>query len=197
MDKVLQEKLDLFQYHENIVVSNVLSGQPQLFELLISKNNLKLSRLVRRYIKNKEEINDILQETYLKAFKNLHQFRFQASFFTWISRIAINETLQFLKRKDQFVSYYTLNGGDFAWINFYNNGQGENPYDLLIQEEDKILLGNAIAALDLKYRTPFQLKQAGWSVIEIGRFMGISSTNVKVRLYRARKKIRTRMLNMA
>ncbi len=196
METIFQKNLDSFQCHDHLIIANVLSGQTKLFESLISKYNLKLSRLVRGYTKNQDEINDILQETYLKAFLNLHQFRFQASFFTWVCRIAINESLRFLKRKEQFVSYNALSGTEFAKISNKHSNGSVNPIELLIQEENQTLLGKAIATLHLKYRTPYQLKQEGLSVMEIGKVMGISSNNVKVRLYRARKKIRTKISDM-
>src|ERR1044071_9181907 len=79
------------------VVTRVLRGEKELFEILMRRHNQTLYRVVRGYLKDDDEIRDAMQNAYLKAFDKLHQFQGNAAFSTWLIRIGINEALLRLK----------------------------------------------------------------------------------------------------
>ena|SRR5882672_534203 len=80
------------------LVAESLAGNQLSFQLLVERYQGRMFALVRHYTKNPVEIEDIVQDTFLKAFRRLASFQQQASFYTWLCRIAINTSLDFLKR---------------------------------------------------------------------------------------------------
>lgn len=88
---------------DEIIINRILSGEKELYEILVRRNNQKLFRIIRSYIKGQEEIEDIMQNSYIKAFTNLHQFNSNSKFSTWLIRIAINESLVVLKNKGNII----------------------------------------------------------------------------------------------
>src|SRR5690606_10583072 len=77
----------------------ILSGEKELYEILVRRNNQKLYRVIRSYLKDEADIEDAMQNSYIKGFIKLSQFRSESSFSTWLIRIAINEALARLKDK--------------------------------------------------------------------------------------------------
>ena len=91
---------------ESEVIKRILSGEKELYEILVKRNNQKLYRIIRSYIKDDSEIEDIMQDSYVKAFTKLYQFKLESAFSTWLIRIGINESLARLKEKGKL---YHLN----------------------------------------------------------------------------------------
>src|SRR5690606_2031146 len=91
---------------ENEIIRRILAGEKELYEILVKRNNQKLYRIVRSYLKDDAEIEDIMQDTYVKAFTNLYRFKMESQFSTWLIRIGINESLARLKEKGRV---YDLN----------------------------------------------------------------------------------------
>src|SRR5690606_1058602 len=83
------------------IIKRILSGEKELYEILVRRNNQKLYRVIRSYINDESEIEDIMQNSYIKAFIKLYQFKLEASFSTWLIRIGINEALTRLKEKSK------------------------------------------------------------------------------------------------
>lgn len=180
---------------ESDVVKRVLSGEKELYEILIRRNNQKLFRVIRSYIRDTAEIEDLMQNTYLKAYEKLYQFNHTAAFSTWLIRIGINEALARLKEKGKV---YNLN--DRSKI-FESNSILEipdetqlNPESKIIRQEAKLLLENAIDSLDPKYRTIYMLKEVEeMSLKEISECLNISVSNVKVRHHRAKNMLKAKL----
>lgn len=136
---------------------------------MVRRNNQKLYRVIRSYLKDEAEIEDIMQNSYIKAFTKLYQFKLEASFSTWLIRIAINESLARLKEKGKL--YHTIQSVD----HFNKNAILEipdkrqmNPQEKMIQNEAKHLLENAIDRLGDKYRVVYMMKEVeGMSIKEI------------------------------
>src|SRR5690606_14903207 len=87
------------------IIEKILEGEIELFEILLRRNNELLFRTIRSYIEAEEDIADVMQDTYIKAFEKLYQFKNEAKFSTWLIRIGINEALQ---RKRKSVKYQTI-----------------------------------------------------------------------------------------
>lgn len=180
---------------ESDVVKRVLSGEKELYEILIRRNNQKLFRVIRSYIRDTAEIEDLMQNTYLKAYEKLFQFNHTSAFSTWLIRIGINEALARLKEKGKI---YNLN--DRTQI-FESNSILEmpdinqlNPESKIIRQEAKLLLENAIDSLEPKYRTVYMLKDVEeMSIKEISECLNISVSNVKVRHHRAKNMLKDKL----
>ncbi|MDV3309332.1 MAG: sigma-70 family RNA polymerase sigma factor, partial [Cyclobacteriaceae bacterium] len=83
---------------DTVVVRRVLSGEKELFEILLRRYNQTLYRVIRGYLRDEADVEDAMQDTYLKAYDKLEQFQGKAAFSTWLIRIGINEALLRLRK---------------------------------------------------------------------------------------------------
>ena len=184
---------------ETEVIRRILEGEKVLYEILVRRNNQKLYRIIRSYLKDPAEIEDIMQNSYIKAYTKLYQFKLESSFSTWLIRIGINESLARLKEKGKL---YHLNE---ASDNFKNSTVLEipdneqlNPQDKMIRNEAKQLLENAIDYLDLKYKTVYILKEIeDMSLKEISVALDLTVANVKVRLHRSKEMLKEKLYEIS
>lgn len=188
--------MEVLNYHEiegnklteADIIRRILDGEKELYEILVRRNNQKLYRVVRSYLKNESEVEDIMQNAYLKAYEKLFQFKLNASFSTWLIRIGINESLGHLKsrRKIYDMTRQPDDNHTIPILELPDAGQ-PNPQRKMIRKETKKLLEDAIDQLDLKYRTVYILKEIEeLSVKEVALLLDLSESNIKVRLHRAR-----------
>ncbi len=173
---------------ESDVIRRIIAGEKELFEILIRRNNQKLYRVIRTYLKNEAEIEDVMQNSYLKAYVKLYQFKLEASFSTWLIRIAINEALARINEKSKIRhinnQIENIEGSRIIEIQDYKNS---NPQDKMIEREMKYTLEKAIDSLDVKYREVYILKEIEeMSSKEVAEALEISVANVKIRLHRAK-----------
>lgn len=173
---------------EEAVIQRILSGEKELYEILVRRNNQKLYRIIRSYLKDETEIEDVMQNSYIKAYTKLHQFNLQSQFSTWLIRIAINESLAELKKKDKtlHLNSFNQNTDDDFVIELLDHKE-LNPQEKMAQKEAKQLLENAIDQLELKYRIVYIMKEVEeMSLKEVATTLNISLANVKIRLHRAK-----------
>lgn len=173
---------------ESDLIRRIIAGEKELFEILIRRNNQKLYRVIRTYLKNEAEIEDVIQNSYLKAYVKLYQFKLKASFSTWLIRIAINEALATINEKSKIRhvnnQIENIEGSRIIEIQDYKN---PNPQDKMIEREMKYTLEKAIDNLDVKYREVYILKEIeGMSSKEVAEALEISVANVKIRVHRAK-----------
>ncbi len=180
------------------IVRRVLTGEKELYELLMRRNNQKLYRVIRSYIKDLEEIEDIMQNTYLKAYEKLQQFKHSSSFSTWLIRIGINIALARFKEKgkmafiDNNYSHFEENG-----IVQMRKSYQKSPEELMIHHESKHLIEKTIDLIDQKYKVVFILKEIeGMSIAEISACLDLSPSNVKVRLHRAKALLKEKLMEL-
>jgi RNA polymerase sigma factor (sigma-70 family) len=178
------------------VVARVLRGEKALYELLMRRHNQKLYRTVRSYLKNETEAEDVMQDTYLKAYEKLHQFRQDALFSTWLIRIGINTALARLRegrraspRKDLLDDPILLQIPEPSRM---------NPEKIAIQKEVKQLLEQAIDSLPEKYRIIYVLREMeDLPLREITQCLDLSESNVKVRLHRAKAMLKDSLYKLS
>lgn len=189
-----------YKISDTTIVQRVIAGEKQLYEILLRRNNQKLFRVIRSYLKETQEIEDIMQNTYLKAFEKLHQFKYNSTFSTWLIRIGINEALARLKTKGRV---FILNENDEEYpkskiLEIPNERNQLNPEQEAIRNETKIMLEKAIDNLDLKYRSVYMLREIEeMSMAEISDCLNLSVANVKVRLHRAKAKIKENLFTLS
>lgn len=93
---------------DEAVIKKVAEGNPDQFEIITKRYNQQLFRIIRSYLSSRQDIEDVMQTTYLKAFKNLKQFRGESKFSTWLIRIAINEALKKLKGQNKISGLHSV-----------------------------------------------------------------------------------------
>jgi RNA polymerase sigma factor (sigma-70 family) len=171
------------------IIESVLAGNTSAFEYIIRRNNAVLYKTGRSYGFNHHDTEDLMQETYLQAFKNLSQFENRSSLCTWLVRIMLNQCYQ----KSVKSSY--KNEGAAVIYELQNHKPMFHSTDTLSGAEVKRELGqvieNAISKIDRDHRMVFTLREmAGLSVAETAETLQISSANVKTRLNRAKSMLR-------
>jgi len=184
------------QLTDEEIVRRVIAGEKKLFELLLRRNNQKIFRVIRGYINQSDEIEDVMQDTYLKAYEKLYQYKHQSEFSTWLIRIAINEALGRLRKKGKLHQVETI--GEQSKLNHIisvNETQEMSPEKLMIQKEGKILIEKLIDLLEPKYKVVFIMKEVeGMNIQEIANCLDLTKSNVKVRLHRARTFLKDKIL---
>ena len=170
------------------IIKRIIAGEKELFEIILRRYNQTLYRVIRGYLRDTATVQDAMQNTYLKAYDKLFQFRGHSAFSTWLIRIGINEALLQLRgiRKEQ-AFYVVGQDTDVEEIEQIPDRQ-MNPEMLIINQEGDRLVETAIDSLPEKYRLVYILKEVeGLSNGVIAECLGISDENVKVRLHRAHK----------
>ena len=184
---------------ESEIIGRILSGEKELYEILVRRNNQKLYRVIRSYLKDEAEIEDIMQNSYINAFTKLYQFKLEASFSTWLIRIGINESLARLKEKGKVFHLNELsNKFNTNTILEIPDKRQLNPQDRMIRKEAKELLENAIDHLDVKYKIVYMMKEVEeMSLKEIAIALDLTLSNVKVRLHRAKEMLKNELYELS
>lgn len=160
---------------------------------ILQANNRRLFRLARGVLRNDSEAEDVVQETYVRAFTHLDDFRGDSSFATWLGRIAINEALGRLRRQRPSVDVDTLAPGvlEAQIIPFPLSGASEDPEKSMAQREIQHVVEHAIDELPDSFRIVFITRVIeGMNVEETAEILGLKPETVKTRLHRARTMLR-------
>ncbi|HMK34362.1 MAG TPA: sigma-70 family RNA polymerase sigma factor [Desulfomonilaceae bacterium] len=175
------------------IIAKVLGGDYEAFEKLVEKYEGRIYRHLRKMVKDNHHAQDLLQETFLSAYKGLEGFTGASSFSTWLFRIATNTALMYLrKNRPENVEYddeiRTQTDGLFvpASREFVNT-----PLDLLLSKEGRRKIEQVIDDLPVLYRSVIVLRDVeGFSLEEVSRIMDSSVAAIKSRLHRARNFVR-------
>ena len=158
--------------------------------------NRRLFRIARSILRDDAEAEDVVQETYVRAFTGLDMFRGDAAFATWITRIAMNEALGRLRRRRPTVEWetYGANRHQAEIINFPASAVGSNPEQEMAQSEIRTVLERAIDQLPDAFRVVFVARIVeGMSIEATADLFGLQPETVKTRLHRARLLLRTEL----
>jgi RNA polymerase sigma-70 factor (ECF subfamily) len=168
------------------VVERVLHGEKELYEILMRRYNQTLFRAVRSYLHQEADVQDAMQEAYIKAFSKLGQFKGESSFSTWLVRIGINEALQALRRS-RTLRIHTGAETEARQLHQIPDTGSLNPEQRSVQMENRKLLEQAIDKLPEGYKAVYMLREVeGMGVAEVAQCLDLSESNVKVRLHRAK-----------
>jgi RNA polymerase sigma-70 factor (ECF subfamily) len=160
---------------------------------ITTRYNRRLFRIARSILRNDAEAEDVVQETYVRAFTGLDMFRGDAAFGTWITRIAMNEALGRLRRLRPTVEWetYGANRNQAEIIHFPASAVGNDPEKTMAQSEVRAVLEQAIDELPDAFRAVFVARIVeGMSVEETADLFGLQPATVKTRLHRARLLLR-------
>ena len=176
------------------IIEKILEGDIELFEILLRRYNELLYRTIRSYMDYESDVEDVMQDTYIKAFEKLYQFKNEAKFSTWLIRIGINEALQ---RRRKSPKYQTIGLQQDDAILQIEDQNIMNPERNTIYKESSTFMEMAIDTLPEKYKIVFMLKEVeGMGISEISQCLHLSNSNVKVRLHRARTMLKTSILKL-
>ena len=179
------------------LVRRAQGGELEAFEALTNRYELRVYSLAMRMLRQEQDAEDVTQQTFLSALENLGGFRGDASFATWILRIATHAALKVI-RKRKGLDTVSLeeatepaDGYDAIPHPEYIADWRQSPELLVHTNEIRRLLDEALAKLDEKHRMVFLLRDVeGLSVKETAEALGLSEANTKVRLLRARLQLR-------
>jgi RNA polymerase sigma-70 factor, ECF subfamily len=193
-DPTIQEPTDLE------LVARAKGGDLDAFEALANRYEQRVYSLALRILRHEQDAEDVTQQAFLSALENLAGFRGDASFATWLLRIATHAALKVI-RKQRGLDTVSLeeateeaDGYDSIPHPEYIADWRQSPEQLVPQNEIQRLLDDALAKLDEKHRPVFLLRDVeGLSVKETAEALGLSEANTKVRLLRARLQLREQL----
>jgi RNA polymerase sigma-70 factor (ECF subfamily) len=188
--------IDTSATDETLLVQRAKDGDVEAFTQLVQRYDRRIFRLAKHITQNEEDAEDVLQEVFLKAFTHLQGFEGQSKFYTWIVRIAVNESLMKLRKRksDRTVSLdEPVETTDDEMVREIAVWE-ETPEQRYSQDELRSILDGAVDELAPIYRTVFMLRDVEeLSTEETAEALGLSIPAVKSRLLRARLQLRERL----
>ena len=184
---------------ERVLVEHAQAGNRAAFEELVRRYDRDVLRLALNLMKRTEDARDVYQEAFLKVYRNLHRFRFECSFYTWLYRIVTNVCLDHLRRRqarpeDQAPEIHTMHheeGGTDFFERQREHRATLDPERHLLGQEIKAKLAAAMERLSPRERIVFEMKHyQGLKLRAIGDALGTSEETVKNSLFRATRKLR-------
>src|SRR5438045_3484300 len=178
------------QYDDLTVISEILSGNAALFEILIRRYNPFLYKIGRSYGFNHQDTEDLMQETFISSYLKLHQFEGRSSLKTWLIRIMINHCYcKAHKHSYQKEKPVEPDNPNFNYMPAKNNHSDTSTF--IINKELNRVIEESLEKLSEDYRMTFALRElTGLSVLETADIMKTTPSNVKVRLNRAKVMLR-------
>jgi RNA polymerase sigma-70 factor (ECF subfamily) len=180
------------QDEEALLVLAAKNGDAQAFEILIERCERRILAVARRFTCIREDAEDIVQQSFQKAFVYFHKFEGKSSFSTWLTRIAINEALMLLRRGrgHREVSINDLSGNEEAALALEMPDSRAGPESAFLQGERNRILSEAMDKLTPGMRTAIELRELReLSTKEAARVMGLSVSAVKARIFHGRRKL--------
>jgi len=165
-------------------VRDCLAGNPQAFATLVERYDRPVYNVALRMLRNSEDARDIAQTVFMKAYQNLANFDPQYKFYSWIYRMAINESLNFQRVRDR-------SGGP---VDEHIADEGAGPSELLGDEQTRELVLEAVDQLKPEYRAVIVLRYfVDRNYEDMGEILGIDAKTVKSRLFTARQLLKDQL----
>lgn len=174
---------------DNSLIGLVKSGQVEVYNEIVERYEKKLFSYIYRLVGNKEEAEDILQNVFVKAYRNIKSFDMGRKFSSWIYRIAHNEAINFLKRRNKrkFISWEDI---VTSKDKIETKSEERSPIDLWIREESRLEVQKALGQLPEKYQKVLMLRYfSDKSYAQIGRIIKSPVNTVGTLINRAKKKL--------
>ncbi|MCZ6752575.1 MAG: sigma-70 family RNA polymerase sigma factor [Acidobacteria bacterium] len=178
------------------LVHQAKEGSVEAFGELVNRHDRKIFRLTQHITRNREDAEDALQETFLKAYSRLSQFAENSQFYTWLVRIAVNESLMKLRKRkgDASVSLDDPMETEEGFVPREIGDWGNNPEQQYAQQELHEILDRTVNSLPAQFRTVFILRDMEQlSTEETAEALNLSVSAVKSRLLRARLQLREKL----
>lgn len=185
-----------------MLVQRTVAGDQRAFELLVIKYQRRVERLISRMVRDVDLVEDIAQETFINAYRALHQFRGDAQFYTWLYRIAVNTAKKFLLelKRDRTVSESAFASKDDDDETFRPKNEpstDETPESVLAAKEIGQAVSEVLAGLPDDLRQAITLREMeGMSYEDIAQLMACPIGTVRSRIFRAREAISAKVRPM-
>jgi RNA polymerase sigma-70 factor, ECF subfamily len=181
---------------DQMLVERTVAGDKRAFDLLVIKYQRRIERLIGRMVRDQDLVEDIAQETFIRAYRALGQFRGEAQFYTWLYRIAVNTAKKALVdlKRDPLITESAMRGGsdDEDETSGMENEltSAETPETMLAAKEIAATVNSAMEALPEELRQAVTLREIeGLSYEEIAEAMNCPIGTVRSRIFRAREAI--------
>ena len=179
---------------DSTLVAATKNGESQAFEFLVKRHEAKTFSLAFRITRNREDAQDVVQQSFHKAFVHLNSFQEKSSFSTWLTRIVINEGLMCLRRTRarREVSLGDVESESESEELFLPEipDRRENPAEIYEQLENERILCETMNQLSAEFRTVVRMRLEERTVGETAEILGLGIGTLKARLFRARQKLR-------
>ena len=185
-----------------LLVARAVAGDQGAFELLVVKYQRRVERLIGRMVRDVDLVEDIAQETFIRAYRALHQFRGDAQFYTWLYRIAVNTAKKFLLelKRDPTFTQAALQSSDDEDETFYPRNEPityETPESVLAAKEIAAAVNAALEALPDDLKQALTLREIdGMSYEDIAALMNCPMGTVRSRIFRAREAVSAKVRPM-
>ena len=204
-DAALPTVTSLPNLDERALVSEAQAGSRTAFEQLVRRYDRDVLRLALNLMKRPEDARDVYQEAFLKVYRNLHRFRFECSFYTWLYRIVTNVCLDHLRRRqarpeDQAPEIHSnrMEEGPRDFFDFQKEHRPTlDPERTLMGKEIQSRITRAMERLSPRERVVFEMKHyQGLKLRAIGDALGTTEETVKNSLFRATRKLRNELAEL-
>lgn len=173
------------------LVERVQQGDKRAFDLLVQKYQHKIVNLIGRYVRDQDEVMDVAQETFIKAYRALANFRGDSAFYTWLYRIATNTAKNYLvtqKRRPPATDIDASDAEQYAGASDLH--ESDSPDHMVMKQQLESTIHEAIEALPEELRSAITLRELeGLSYEEIAEAMSCPIGTVRSRIFRAREAI--------
>jgi RNA polymerase sigma-70 factor, ECF subfamily len=175
------------------VVDRVRAGETALYEIIMRRYNQRLYRVARAIVRDDGEAEDVMQSAYVHAYEHLGQFAGRAPFVAWLTRIAVHEALQRLRKRGRLDQLDEYEADGPVGVNMVETSP--DPEQITTRAELRELLEEAILELPAQYRAVLMLRDVEeLSTAETAKALNLTEENVKVRLHRGHGMVRAWLL---
>jgi len=177
------------------LVRRVQHGDKKAFDVLVRKYQQKIVKLISRYVRDQDEVLDVAQETFIKAYRALAKFRGDSAFYTWLYRIAINTAKNYLVAQSRRPPDTDIDAADAVQFDGDSKlRETDLPEQLVHRDEVERVIYETIEELPQDLRTAITLRELeGLSYEEIAQAMDCPIGTVRSRIFRAREAIETKL----
>jgi len=180
------------------LVIRVQKGDKRAFDLLVLKYQYKVHAIVARFIRDSDEVRDVVQEAFIKAYRALPKFRGDSQFYTWLYRIAVNTAKNYLVARSRRPPSSDV---DLADAEYYSGSDQlkdvSAPENQLFRDELEAVINQAIVELPEDLRTAVTLREyEGLSYEDIAAVMDCPVGTIRSRIFRGRESIDARVLEL-
>lgn len=171
------------------IVTRIVQGDHALFELLMRRHNRRIFRTVLAILGSERDVEDVMQQAYVASFRHLDQYRGDAAFSTWLTRIAANEAIQHRRRLGRGPKLVAVEESPVV-----ETDRGRSPEEHAMNDELRRALEAELLSLPDDYRSVLILRDVeGLSTIDAAGILGVTEGVVRTRLHRARAMMRERL----
>ncbi len=179
------------QLTDQVLIERVQNGDKQAFNLLVMKYQNKVCNLISRYVGNSGDVQDVAQETFIKAYRAIPSFRGESAFYTWLYRIAVNTAKNYIVAQGRRPPASDVDADE---AEYYEVGSAlkeiSNPENLTLSNELRQIIFGAIEALPEDLKTAMTLRELdGLSYEEIADVMDCPVGTIRSRIFRAREAV--------